>query len=94
MTTLELKARLLELLADTPDLYQRLRQEGLVPEDAALSHEHVETARVVRTLIHELEVNWAGVEVILHMRTELIETRHQISELAQLLRDRQRPEGT
>lgn len=88
MTILDLKARLSELLADTPDLYERLRQEGLLPEDAALSHEHVETARVVRTLIKELDVNWAGVEVILHMRTELIETRHQIAELARLLRDR------
>lgn len=91
MTTPDLKARLLELLSDTPELYERLCREGLVPDDAAaLSREHVETARVVRTLVHELEVNWAGVEVILRMRTELIDTRRQIAELAQLLRERQR----
>jgi hypothetical protein len=90
MTTLDFEARLLALLADTPDLYERLRQEGLIPEEAAaMSNEHVETARVVRTLVHELEVNWAGVEVILRMRTELIDTRRQIAELARLLRDRQ-----
>lgn len=92
MTTLDLKARLLELLADAPELYVLLCREGLLPEDdTALSREHVETARVAHTLVQELEVNWPGVEVILRMRTELIATRRQIAALAQLLRERQEP---
>jgi len=90
VSTAELKAALEALLADTPELYARLCEEGVVPtDDAALSSEHLETVRVVRTLVHELEVNWPGVEVILHMRTELIATRRQIAELARLLREQQ-----
>jgi hypothetical protein len=36
--------------------------------------------------VRELNVNWAGVEVVLHMRSQLIEMRRQLSELAQIVR--------
>lgn len=88
--TRTLKDRLRQLLGDDDELYVRLCEEGLLPrEDDALRSEHLETARVVHTLVHELEVNWAGVEVVLHMRTQLVATQRQVAELAKVLRDMQ-----
>ncbi|HKU42003.1 MAG TPA: hypothetical protein VJR89_27785 [Polyangiales bacterium] len=85
MTTLKQSLEL--LLAGDRELYAQLCEAGLVPrEDSALAPEHLETARVVRTLVHELEVNWAGVEVVLRMRSQLVATRRQLEELATLLR--------
>ncbi|HTU59833.1 MAG TPA: hypothetical protein VMF89_15385 [Polyangiales bacterium] len=90
MTSPNLRRSLLSLLADDEQLYQQLCEAGLVPrEDAQLAKEHLETARVVSTLVHELEVNWAGVEIVLHMRGQLVATRRQLAELAELVRRRQ-----
>ena len=91
--TSSLKHRLRQLLGEDDALYARLCDEGLLPrEDDALVSDHLETARVVHTLLHELEVNWAGVEVVLHMRMKLVATQRQVAELAKLLRDLQPPE--
>ncbi len=87
MTSPTIKQTLEVLLGGDRDLYLQLCESGLVPrDDSALAQEHLETARVVRTLVHELEVNWAGVEVVLQMRSQLVATRHQLSELAELVR--------
>jgi hypothetical protein len=91
MTQRDLKATLRRLLAGDDALYAQLCEAGLVPrDDTALAAEHLETARVVRTLVHELEVNWAGVEIVLRMRSELVATRQQLAELAGVLRQLQR----
>jgi hypothetical protein len=87
MTTADLRALLRSLLEDDDELYARLCEAGFVPrDDAALVPEHLETARVVRTLVHELEINWPGVEVIVRMRSELVATQRQVAELAELVR--------
>jgi hypothetical protein len=44
-------------------------------------------------LVSELEVNWAGVEVALHMRAQLVATQQQLAELAALVRRAQRERG-
>jgi hypothetical protein len=73
------------------ELYAQLCDAGFVPrEDGALAPEHLETVRVAHTLVHELEVNWAGVEVVLHMRTQLVPTRRQVGELAEIVRRAER----
>lgn len=88
MTT-SLKQILQRLLDDDPDLYAQLCDAGYVPrDDSALAPEHLETARVVRTLVRELEVNWAGVEIVMRMRSELVATRRQVQELAAIVRER------
>ena len=93
MTQQDLRALLRDLLAEDDELHARLRDAGWVPaDDAALAPEHLETARVVHTLVHELEVNWPGVEVIVRMRSELVATQRQVSELAALLRKLQAKE--
>lgn len=61
-------------------------------DEAAVAPEHFETTRVVRTLVHELEVNWAGVEVVLNTRAQLVATRRQLDELAALVRQLQSEE--
>jgi hypothetical protein len=87
MTKPDLRALLRSLIEEDDELHARLREAGFVPsDDAALEPEHLETARVVRTLVHELEINWAGVEVIVRMRSELVATQRQVSELAELVR--------
>lgn len=78
---------LLAVLDGDESLLERLCDEGLVPRDEAqLRAVHVERARVVYTLVHELDVNWAGVEVILRMREDLVATRAQVVELVELVR--------
>jgi hypothetical protein len=85
MTTLKQSLEL--LLAGDHELYVQLCEAELVPsDDAALVPEHLETARVARTLVRELEVNWAGVEIVLRMRSDLVATRRQLGELAALVR--------
>jgi hypothetical protein len=42
----------------------------------------------VGTLVHELDVNWAGAEVILRMRSQLVATQVQVTELLVLLQSR------
>ena len=54
------------------------------------SAEEIEHARVAHVLLRELDVNWAGVEVILRMRTELLVTRRHLAEAANLVRNRDR----
>jgi hypothetical protein len=87
MTERVLRQTLLALLEGDEALYEHMREAGFLPkDDAALAPEHCETARVVANLAHDLEVNWAGVEVIVRMRSELCATRRQVAELIEILR--------
>jgi len=57
-------------LEDSPIL-EELRTEGLFEEDW-LEPNVAEELRVAASLIHDLDVNPAGVEVVLHMRRRLL----------------------
>jgi hypothetical protein len=72
---------LIALLDDDRELVEVMCREGLLPQEGPLDEDACERARVVRTLVRELEVNWAGVEIIVRMREELIVTRRRIAEL-------------
>jgi len=90
MTLPSIKQRLDQLLAGDLELYEALCDQGFVPRnEGELSVDHLETARIVRTLVHELEVNWPGVEVVLRLRTELVDTQRQVHELSAVLRSLQ-----
>ncbi len=87
MSERTLHQTILVLLEDDTDLLEQMRDADLLPRDeAALLPEHAETARVVQTLLQELEIPWEGVEVILRMRDELLATRRQLGDLLSLLR--------
>lgn len=90
MTDRIVRAALLALLEHDEQLHEQLCASGLIPrDDSVLSREHLETARVVQTLVSELEVNWPGVEIVMRLRTELMETRRQVAELLALLHAQQ-----
>ena len=56
---------LLALLHGDQALMAHLCEVGLLPEaPEPYTAEHAEIARVAGTLVHELEVNFAGVEVV------------------------------
>ena len=72
MTT---RARVEEILrflgVDDPALLHDLRREGLFEGDD-VSPEEADELRMAATLVRELGVNPAGVEVILHLRRRLV----------------------
>jgi hypothetical protein len=81
------KDKLINLLQGDEDLCDELLARGMVQVcDDILAPSEVERARVAWTLVRELEVNWAGVEIIVRMREELLATRRQLAELAREIR--------
>lgn len=68
-TTVKEVLRLLGI--DDPQVIDELRREGLFEEDF-LGPEGAEELRVAITLVRELGVNPAGVEVVLHMRRRML----------------------
>ncbi len=72
-------------------LLEQLFSSGwFVRREDGLTSEEVELARVAHVLVHELEVNWPGVEVALRLRQELLAQRKQVLDLLELLRQRTR----
>lgn len=76
-------ADLLDLLEGDRDLVERCLAAGHAHEsdEGTFDPADVERVLVTHTLVRELEVNWAGVDIILRMREALIETRRQIAKL-------------
>jgi hypothetical protein len=74
------------LHVEVESLLEELRREGLFPEDR-LSSEEADDLRVAFTLMRELGVNAAGVEVALRLRRRLLFLEDRMREV---LRDRQR----
>ena len=70
---------------------RQIAEEGLVcikresSGDELISVEDAERMRVISVLMREMDVNLAGVEVILHMREELVSMRQQFDEVVQTL---------
>jgi hypothetical protein len=80
--------QLLVLLHGDHLLLSHLRGVDLLPQnDEGFSSEDAEIARVAGTLVHELEVNLSGVEVVLRMRAELVTTRRQLAVAVRRLRE-------
>ena len=69
---------------DDAEPLPELRREGLF-EAEELSPEEAEELRMAATLIRELGVNPAGVEVILHMRRRLLFLEERVRETLQRL---------
>jgi len=78
---------LLALVGNDRELIDWLCEAGFVaPCEGRIARREAEVARVAHTLARELEVNRQGVEIILRMRRELIDTRRQMLELVELVR--------
>lgn len=81
------RTEVLRLVGGDEDLLRLLAAAGLLPPRTPYRLEDLEAARLAHTLVHELDVNVAGVEIIMRMRRELLETRRQVAELLDLLRE-------
>jgi hypothetical protein len=74
--------RLVELVDGDQELISHLVEEGLIErrgEDRALVD--VDHVLIARTLWRELEIDWPGVEVILHLHDRLSQAQARIAEL-------------
>jgi hypothetical protein len=88
MSTRIQRTRLIEILENDEEIVARLVEEGLIIEEAqGFSQRDIERALVARTLVRELEVNWAGVEVILLMRDQMRATQRQVADMLAALRE-------
>jgi hypothetical protein len=77
----------LEVLENDAETVQLLYEHGVLHEGATTFAAHdVEVARLARTLLRDLEVNWEGTEIILRLRDELLATRRQVADLLELMR--------
>ena len=56
-----------------------------VDEESVVSIEDVDKARVAQLLMRELDVNLAGVEVIVRMRSEMIAMQRQFGQILETL---------
>ena len=79
---------LLVVVEDDREIVELLLDAGVLPPpiEREYSEAEVELARVARVLVRELDVNAAGVEVILRMREEMLALRRQVAEVLELLR--------
>lgn len=73
------------------ELLETLCAEGLVEikrsteNEPVVSAHEAEKLRVITVLMRDMDVNLAGVEVILHMREDLCSVRSQFDEILQAL---------
>jgi hypothetical protein len=78
--------RLVDLVGGDHELIARLIEEGEIvrgADDCAVVD--VDRVLVAYTLVRELEVDWAGVEVALRLLDQLGEARRRIAELEAVL---------
>ncbi len=80
---LQVDDEFLQLLEAEELIHLKRSSEG----DVVISSEDVERVRVARTLTGELDVNLAGVEVIMHMRDSALAMQEQFSEILDALVD-------
>jgi hypothetical protein len=79
---------LIDLVHGDHELIARLIEEGVIERrDEGLVMVDVERVLIARTLWRELEIDWPGIEVILHLRDGLAQARNRIAELERELEE-------
>src|SRR5688572_13491412 len=85
---LEEALRELGIEAGELEVYERehlITIKRTVENEPVISADDLERARVVALLLRDLDVNLPGVEVIVHMRDEMIAMRRQFAEILEEL---------
>lgn len=91
------RRQVIEILSIDEGFFLQLEQEEIVQIDAEddatearYSEIMLERARVADNLVHELDVNLAGVAVIVQMRENLADLRHRLEAALAELRAQQK----
>ena len=75
-------AHLIELVDGDHELIARLVEDGEIEcREGDVATVDVDRVLIARTLVRELAIDWAGVEVILRLLAELTAARRRIAEL-------------
>ena len=92
LAQMHVDAELLHALEEEDLIHPKRTLEG----ELVISLDDAERVRVVQTLLHDLEVNLPGVEVIMHMRDTMLAMQKQFEEILEALADelRQRRVGS
>jgi hypothetical protein len=72
---------LLQLLEGDSELIVRLVDEGLVERNEDVVTINIDRVLMARTLWRDLDVEWAGIEIIIRLADELDAARRRIREL-------------
>ena len=64
---------------------QLIEIKHTLDEEAVVSCDDVDKARLARVLMNELDVNLAGAEVIVHMREEMLAMQRQFGKILETL---------
>jgi len=76
------REQLIAIVDGDDELLVLLLREGVIEHrDDGWAADEVDRVLACRTLVRELEVNWAGVDIILRLRQELAIARQRIAEL-------------
>jgi MerR family transcriptional regulator/heat shock protein HspR len=81
------RIEIVELLEVEPGFLDALEREEIILSDASggaaggFSERMLERVRVAYNLVHDLDVNLAGVAIIIQMREDMSSLRHQIEGL-------------
>ncbi len=88
------KREIIEILQCDEEFLEELESEDLVRsvdedsiDEQVFPPDQVERIRIIRTLMRDLEVNLAGVEVILEMRENMIRMQQQFHQILETLVD-------
>jgi hypothetical protein len=74
--------RLVDLVGGDDELIARLVEEGEIERiDDEVAIVNVDRVLVAQTLVRDLEIDWAGVDVILRLQEELAAARVRIAAL-------------
>lgn len=79
---------LLELVGGDQELIVKLVEERLVERHGDVVRTDVDRVLLASTLWHDLDVDWAGIEIILRLSAQLADARQRIAELETKLREK------
>jgi hypothetical protein len=83
---------LIAIIGDDREVVEQLLDAGVLPEplERDYTEDEAELVRVAHVLLRELEINLAGVEVILRMRQEVLALRQQMADVIRTMQSARR----
>lgn len=79
------RSELVRLVGGDDELVSILISHRRIVDDDGFGLRAVDQVLATQTLLRELELNWPGIDVVLHMREQLARARRRIAELEDLL---------